>query len=104
MRSMANQSDPGTRFEIHEGDCVEGMRRLAPGSVDVVVTSPPYNLGIDYAKYDDSADRDAYLAWSAEWGAEVARVLADDGSFFLNVGATPKNPLLPGPGCCSPHC
>ncbi len=32
-------------------------------SVDVVVTSPPYNIGLKYRSYDDGGDRGAYLAW-----------------------------------------
>lgn len=82
--------------EIHEGDCIAGMReKLAAGSVDVVVTSPPYNLGIAYNSHDDTAPRSEYLDWCGEWGAEVKRVLARDGSFFLNVGSKPTDPLVP---------
>ena len=43
-------------FDLHLGDCLEGMSHLAEGSVDLIVTSPPYNLGIAYGKY---SDRDA---------------------------------------------
>ena len=84
-----------TNFDLHLGDCVEGMRALPAESIDLVVTSPPYNLGIDYGKYDDTLERHDYLAWSMEWAAEVKRVLKSDGALFLNVGAVPKNPLLP---------
>jgi len=84
-----------THFELHLGDCLEGMASLPPESVDVVVTSPPYNLDIAYASYRDDAPREDYLAWSARWAAEVRRVLKPAGSFFLNVGASPANPLLP---------
>lgn len=83
-------------FRLTVGDCIEGMRRsVADESVDVVVTSPPYNLGIKYKKYNDSRNRADYLNWSREWAAEIRRVLKDDGSFFLNLGASPSNPLLP---------
>jgi site-specific DNA-methyltransferase (adenine-specific) len=84
-----------TEFTLTHCDCVPGMARLPADSVDVVVTSPPYNLGIKYGKYDDHQVRDAYLKWSLEWAAQVQRVLKDKGSFFLNVGAAPSNPLLP---------
>jgi len=81
---------------LHHQDCVVGMREyLADGSVSVVVTSPPYNLGIDYQGYDDTLSRDEYLAWTDEWAAQVKRVLAEDGSFFLNVGSKPSDPLVP---------
>ena len=84
-----------TQFDLHCGDCLAGMRELPAACVDVVVTSPPYNLGIDYQSYEDGGERDAFLDWCEEWAREVQRVLRDDGSFFLNVGAAPKNPYLP---------
>jgi site-specific DNA-methyltransferase (adenine-specific) len=80
---------------VHE-DCVTGMRdRLEAASVDVVVTSPPYNLGISYKGYDDTLSRDDYLAWMDEWAIEVKRVLSAGGSLFLNVGGKPRDPLVP---------
>ncbi|MBK1831275.1 site-specific DNA-methyltransferase [Verrucomicrobiaceae bacterium R5-34] len=84
-----------TNVELHHGDCLQGMGQLPAGQVDLVVTSPPYNLGIDYNTYRDTSERQAFIAWCLEWAAEVKRVMADDASFFLNVGAVPKNPLLP---------
>ena len=71
------------------------MARLADESVDLVVTSPPYNLGISYGKYSDRQDRRSYLGWCGEWAAQVRRVLKSNGSFFLNIGAAPSNPMLP---------
>jgi site-specific DNA-methyltransferase (adenine-specific) len=85
----------GTHLDLRLGDCLAGMKTLADEAVDVVVTSPPYNLDIAYASYRDDAPRSAYLDWCAEWAAEVRRVLKPSGSFFLNVGAAPANPLLP---------
>lgn len=84
-----------TEFELHHGDCVEGMSRLAEASMDVIVTSPPYNLGIAYSKYSDRQDRGTYLVWFQIWAAAARRVLKNDGSLFLNVGGAPSNPLLP---------
>ena len=71
------------------------MSRLADASVDLVVTSPPYNLGISYGKYSDRQDRRSYLGWCGEWAEQIRRVLKPDGSFFLNIGAAPSNPMLP---------
>ena len=82
-------------FELHHGDCIEGMSRLESGSVDLIVTSPPYNLGIAYGKYSDRQERSAYLQWFEQWAAAARRVLNSAGSLFLNVGASPSNPLLP---------
>lgn len=64
-------------------------------SIDLCVTSPPYNLGTKYKSYRDDQDRQDYLEWTRTWAASVRRVLVDDGSLFLNIGATPSNPLLP---------
>jgi site-specific DNA-methyltransferase (adenine-specific) len=82
-------------FELQTLDCVEGMRQMPDESVDLVVTSPPYNLGVRYRNYRDSRNSDEYLNWSVQWAAQVQRVLKKDGSFFLNLGACPSNPLIP---------
>ncbi len=84
-----------TELTLRNHDCIEGMQALAPASIDICVTSPPYNLNIDYSKYDDSRSRTDYLAWTRSWITEVHRLLSDDGSFFLNVGSSPSNPMLP---------
>jgi site-specific DNA-methyltransferase (adenine-specific) len=77
-------------------DCLTGLPRLAPpGSLDVVVTSPPYNLGIGYAGYDDSQPREAYLAWVDRWCGLLAAALSEEGSFFLNVAGKPTDPGVP---------
>jgi site-specific DNA-methyltransferase (adenine-specific) len=87
--------NPVTEFELHHQDCIEGMAPLPPASIDLIVTSPPYNLGIAYSKYSDAGDRGSYLDWCEEWATALRRVLKTDGSLFLNVGAAPSNPLLP---------
>jgi len=93
---MRFEAANGAELRLHQGDCIAGMREhLADGSVDVVVTSPPYNLGVDYNGYDDAASRDDYLAWMDKWAGEVGRVLGDGGSLFLNVGSKPTDPLVP---------
>lgn len=71
------------------------MAQLDEGSVDLIVTSPPYNLGINYGTYSDRQDRDSFLEWFSRWGAATRRLIKADGSLFLNVGAAPSNPLLP---------
>lgn len=77
------------------GDCLKVLPTLDAESIDLVVTSPPYNLGIAYKSFKDTAPRDVFLAWCKDWATEVKRVMADDASFFLNVGAAPANPLMP---------
>lgn len=84
-----------TTFDLRRGDCVESMAAIADRTVDVVVTSPPYNLGIAYGRYSDRQDRQSYLDWCHEWATQIRRLLKPAGSLFLNLGAAPSNPLLP---------
>ena len=86
----------GAHIEVVNTDCIKGMRdRLSAGSVDVVVTSPPYNLGTEYAGYDDTMARDEYLSFMGNWGAVVREILSDRGSLFLNIGGKPSQPWGP---------
>ena len=71
-----------TLFDIRYGDCVEGIGQMDSASVDVVVTSPPYNLGIEYGTYQDNKKPEDYLDWCQGWGEQIAKVLRPDGSFF----------------------
>lgn len=84
-----------TKLDLRYQDCIKGMARLPSDHVDIVVTSPPYNLGVRYQKYSDRQDRQSYLEWCEKWAAEVCRVLKSTGSFFLNIGSAPSNPMLP---------
>lgn len=76
--------------KIHHTDCIEGMRQLEPSCVDLVVTSPPYNAGIEYAEYNDNKEWDEYYKWCREWLTELFRIVKDDGrvciNHFLNYG------------------
>ncbi len=86
----------GAETVVYRRDCVEGMRELlGPESIDVVVTSPPYNLGVTYGSYDDTVPRDEYLSWMAAWGEVVEGVLSRGGSLFLNVAGKPSEPWGP---------
>lgn len=54
-------------------------------SVDLTVTSPPYDLGIEYADHNDKQIYTAYLDWTRRWLAECFRVSKPDGRFCLNI-------------------
>lgn len=73
-------------------DCITGLKEnVSKGSVDVIVTSPPYNIGIDYNSYNDMLPREKYLTWMEEIGIAIKNTLSDSGSFFLNIGNKPKD-------------
>jgi site-specific DNA-methyltransferase (adenine-specific) len=71
--------------KIINGDCVEVMKSLPEGCIDMVVTSPPYSAGIKYDVYNDSTPMDEYWKFTIDWLSEVFRVLKDDGRVAINV-------------------
>ena len=79
---------------VLQGDCLKALQRLSASSVDVIVTSPPYNIGVAYKSYDDNRPRTAYLSWLKKVSKQLSRVLKPDGSFFLNVGSTNADPWV----------
>ena len=92
--------------KIIKGDCLQVMRALPDKCVDVVITSPPYNLlnstgnGLKkntnvgkwknaaikngYADYEDNMPYDEYVSWQRECVAEMCRIIKDDGAIFYN--------------------
>ena len=81
-----------SRGTFYLGDCLDVFRSMPAQSVDVIVTSPPYNMGIRYNTYQDTLSQTDYLTWTSQWIAAATRVLAPDGSLFLNVGTRPSDP------------
>ena len=91
---------------IHKGDCMELLRSLPDSSVNLVITSPPYNLKglkttngrkanqhkgdadwldiIPYDGYDDNMQESEYQKWQIELLDEIYRVLTPSGSLFYN--------------------
>src|SRR5436309_10020523 len=79
-------------LRFYLGDCLEVLRSLTPGAISVIVTSPPYNLGVRYRSYDDTVPRERYLA-GPRLGSKPRRPsLAMPDRCSSNVGAKPKDP------------
>lgn len=84
-------TDPlgGERWRAIEGDCRDVLKTLAPGSVRCCVTSPPYWRQRDYGAAGQiglEATPEEFVARLVTVFAEVGRVLADDGTLWLNLG------------------
>jgi len=79
---------------IHLKDCIQGMNSLPAQSIDIVVTSPPYNLGIEYGTYKDDKPRQEYLKWLKDVFQAVKHCLKDNGHFWLNVGYSNADPWV----------
>lgn len=77
---------PAIETAIRHGDCIELMREMATGTVNLVFADPPFNIGYEYDQYDDEKAHDDYLDWSRAWMEEVHRVLTPDGTFWLAIG------------------
>ena len=82
------------KIEIKQGDCLELMKEMPDGSVDLIITSPPYNLGNThhtgnkrfkpYGKHNDDMKELDYQDWQVEVLNECFRILKDDGSMLYN--------------------
>ena len=91
--------------KVHQGDCIDLMDQMPSGSVDVIVTSPPYNIknstgnGLKngsggkwpkaallkgYAGHDDAMPHEKYVSWQRDCLRAMMRVLAEDGAIFYN--------------------
>jgi len=66
-------------------DVLEGFKTLQNNSVDLIVTSPPYNVGIDYDSWNDLMSKEEYFIWVDKWLKECYRVLKSDGRIAINI-------------------
>lgn len=100
---------------IYNEDCLETLAKMKDNSIDLIVTSPPYNkglywkdkkigrtrlwkvTGIDYDSYQDSMSHDDYVDWQKNIISECMRVLKQSGSLFYN-----HKDILVGGGIVSP--
>lgn len=82
------------RQRVVLGSCLEGMRRMEPGSVDVVCTSPPYNIGVKYGTHHDRMSDADYLGFLGRVARGIRHVLKPNGSVFVNVGHSGKFPWV----------
>ena len=73
----------GSAWKILVGHCLERFAEVETGSVALVVTSPPYNIG---KAYDEGMPLDSYLTWCRLWLGEISRVLTPTGAAWINLG------------------
>lgn len=80
-----------SEIKLYNGDCLEVMKDIPDNSIDLIVTSPPYNIGnmksnmIKYGTYAGNNMKESeYQAWQIEFLNECYRVLKDTGSMFYN--------------------
>ena len=71
--------------KIINGDCIDVMSSMPEGCIDLMVTSPPYNVGIKYDTHNDELIMDEYWDFTEKWLTEVYRVIKDDGRVSINI-------------------
>jgi site-specific DNA-methyltransferase (adenine-specific) len=71
--------------KIYNGDILEMFGKTPDHFIDLIVTSPPYNVGIDYSDWNDKLPFDEYFEWVEKWLSECYRTLKPDGRIALNI-------------------
>ncbi len=71
--------------KIINGDCIEVLKTFPESFIDLVVTSPPYNVGIQYDTHIDNTEMDDYWTWTEKWLVQIYRTLKDDGRVAINM-------------------
>jgi site-specific DNA-methyltransferase (adenine-specific) len=70
---------------VINGDCIEVMKEMPEGVVDLIVTSPPYGVNIAYDVHNDDMEINEYMEFARKWLTEAYKVLKDDGRIALNI-------------------
>ena len=85
-------------YKLIKGDCLEVMKKIKDKSIDLVITSPPYNIGkmhsnnIQHGTYSGNDMKECdYQQWQLDILKEYRRILKDDGSIFYNHKVRIKN-------------
>jgi len=73
-------------IEVKAGDCLNELRKLDSGTVDLIVADPPYNLGKDYGNNHDLKGFRDYLEFTESWLTESKRALKPTGSIYVFMG------------------
>ena len=80
-----------SQLELYNGDCLETLRGLPSNSIDLIITSPPYNIGkmhsnhLQFGTYNGNDMKEVdYQTWQVELLDECFRVLKPEGSMFYN--------------------
>ena len=95
LLGVAPKSKKAGNQELISGDCLDAMAEIEPESIDVVVTSPPYNLNLAYNTYEDFRGETDYLDWMVEVATSVKRLMKPNASFFLNIAGSSSQPWIP---------
>jgi len=71
-------------IRIYNADILE-IDCLKEKTIDLIVTSPPYNVGIKYDSHNDTMSYNDYLSFTKRWLDKCYKLIKDDGRFCLNI-------------------
>jgi len=71
--------------KVYLGDCIEIMKTLPNGSVDLVFADPPFNIKAEYDVYNDNMSYKDYCNWTEKWIQETYRLLKDCGTIYIAI-------------------
>jgi len=77
--------DWDNKIKVFENDFITVDLTPWRGKINLIVTSPPYNVGIDYNSHDDSNSYEDYLEFNRKWLTKAYDLLAEDGRMCLNI-------------------
>lgn len=80
---------------IHHKSCIPLMEDISGNSIGLMITSPPYNVGMPYDEYLDNQPVWRYLAMYKQLFAEAARVMEDGGKIVINIANSGRSPYIP---------
>jgi len=71
--------------KVINGSCIDVMSKMPINSIDLILTSPPYGVGINYDVHDDDVVFEEYLKFTKTWLTEAYQLLKDDGRIAINI-------------------
>ncbi len=72
-------------LEIYHNDFINVDLSEYAGKINLLITSPPYNLSIEYGKHNDNLKYEDYLIFTENWLKKAYQLLADDGRICVNI-------------------
>lgn len=72
--------------QIYTGDAIDLAEAIPNQSIDIVFTSPPYNVGLDYGTYKDDIPEDQFWEFQSNWLRDAYRISSEGARLYLVVG------------------
>jgi len=83
--------------KLFNESCFDTMERLSDNSIDIIITSPPYNENKNYSTYEDNLVLSEWLGFIKSFLIESKRILKKDGRICLNLAESGRSPSCPKP-------